>query len=185
MSNIERPRPFLKQTDYIQSRYSGTQSRLIKLVYLCSVAWVACFCFVQITCCVVSLFVWHFVYAARPSALHLPVVSGTPALLTQKIHQRHGYGLQPETLFQPFSGTCTWITRGGWTRSICIYIYNIPIYSSCHVSSSCIDVNSQIESNPDHTHIQCRPRMVPVAPTFTGNWILQTLPTMTQAPRSK
>lgn len=27
--------------------------------------------------------------------------------------------------------------------------------------------------------------LVSVVPTFTGNWILQTLPTMTQAPRSK
>ena len=31
-------------------------------------------------------------------------------------------------------------------------LHNIP---SCHVSSSCIDMSNQIESNPDHTHIQC------------------------------
>jgi len=115
----------------------------------------------------------------------LPVVPGTPALLTQKIHywteaqRRHGIWLAAGNIVS----TVHQHLHMDWQGRLNPFdLHNIP---SCYVSSSCIDMSNIIESNPDHTHIQCGLLLVSVVPTFTGDWILQTLPTMTQAPRSK
>ena len=149
-----------KSTDYIQSRYSGTQSRLIKLgsqwqnspikrlvLYLCSVTWVevVCFCFVQITCCFVLHFMRHFVYAARPSALHptgsFRDVSGTWHKRSIIEQRRHGIWLAAGNIVSTVHQHLHMDRQG---RLNPFDLHNIP---SCHVSSSCIDMSNQIESN--------------------------------------